>query len=311
MKDLITIHKEEGLETKELSGLYLIRNLDTNALKIGITNNLQSRFKDLIATFKHVGINPRLKVECFLECEIKVYTNLEKILHKNFKEYNIQNEWFDIDDINCVLEYTMSLDVNMLNNRLGSKYTKVRVIRKDGKFKIPIPKSIELKGNDLKIIPILCYLYTMTNRKGVSLFTIEDMARYMGYIPNRKRGKINDRIKEIIINLINMGIVCDIDKVQIEDCSGYDMMKCKLMLFEVEVFYLDINAVESICCNCGKEMTYVLGFYSSLLSKIDNPDGDILKYSEIMKDTQIKMSKDSMYKALRMLQELNLIELIN
>ena len=309
MKDLITIHKEEGLETKELSGLYLIRNLDTNALKIGITNNLQSRFKDLIATFKHVGISPRLKVECFLECEIKVYSRLERMLHKKFKKYNIQNEWFDIRNIDNILEYTMSLDESVFDNN-STTYKNIRILKQDSPMNILIPNDIDLKKDNIKIIPTLCYLYIMTNIRGISFFAINNIVRYLNYTPKRGAGKINDNIKKSLIKLIQMGLINGINETQIKECGSSEMMECRLCLPNTSAFNLDINTVEKILFTYGRKAFSVLTVYCSLLIKSSELNNDVLNLSDL-KDLKNKMAKNTRLYALKMLQELNLIELIN
>ena len=93
---------KEDLENLQLKGVYLIRNLNNTMLKIGIADNLKKRFKNLIGTFKHCGENPNLKIECFIEYEHNY--ELEQWLHKEFNNYNYQNEWFDIKDINTILD---------------------------------------------------------------------------------------------------------------------------------------------------------------------------------------------------------------
>lgn len=96
-----TIHYD-NLENIELRGLYLIRNLDNNMLKIGVSNNLKSRINEIRSGFKFCGIEPHLKIECFIETIH--YYKLENFLHKEFAENNHQNEWFNITNINTVLE---------------------------------------------------------------------------------------------------------------------------------------------------------------------------------------------------------------
>ena len=309
MKDLITIHKEEGLETKRLSGLYLIRNLNTNALKIGITNNLQGRFEGLIATFKHVGINPRLKVECFLECETDIYSKLERILHKKFEKHNIQNEWFDIENIDNILEYTMSLDESIFDNN-STTYKNIRILKQDNPMNIPISNNIDLKMDNIKIIPTLCYLYIMTNRKGISFFTINNIVRYLNRTPNRNTGMINDSIKESIIKLIQIGLIDNINETQIKECGVGKMMECRLCLPNTSAFNLDINTVEKIFFTYGRKAFGVLTIYCSLLIKSSELNTDVLNLSDL-KDLKNKMAKNTRLSALKMLQELNLIELIN
>jgi hypothetical protein len=92
----------DDLESLNLKGLYLIRNIDNNKIKIGICSNLSRRFSEIENSFKFCGIDPNIKIECFIECIINY--DLEQYLHKEFKEMNYQNEWFDIDNIGIILD---------------------------------------------------------------------------------------------------------------------------------------------------------------------------------------------------------------
>ena len=92
----------DGFENLEIKGVYLIRNEDNNKLKIGITNNLPRRLKEIRKSFQFCGTIPKLKIECYIE--YKHNLELEQFLHKEFKEINYQNEWFVIDDIDIILE---------------------------------------------------------------------------------------------------------------------------------------------------------------------------------------------------------------
>jgi hypothetical protein len=87
----------ENLDTSKLKGVYLIRNLENNLLKIGACSNLSSRFKQIKSTFRHCGNIPELKIECLIECNENF--ELEKYLHDVFKEFRVINEWFKINGI--------------------------------------------------------------------------------------------------------------------------------------------------------------------------------------------------------------------
>jgi hypothetical protein len=91
----------ENFEDIKTEGAYLIRNLDNNNLKIGITNDLERRLKEIKKSFQFCGIEPHLKVECFIEYKDNI--NLESYLHSTFKKYNSQNEWFSIYNINDII----------------------------------------------------------------------------------------------------------------------------------------------------------------------------------------------------------------
>lgn len=90
-----------NLEELQLKGVYLIRNLDNNLLKIGICKNLKDRFIGIKRTFKHIGLEPNLNIECFIECGYNA--ELENHLHKTFDSKRVKNEWFNIDNIESII----------------------------------------------------------------------------------------------------------------------------------------------------------------------------------------------------------------
>ena len=136
---------KENLENLELKGLYLIRNLDNNMLKIGVAENLKNRFKGLTSTFKHCGFSPKLNIECFIECEDNY--GLENYLHSEFKELNYKNEWFNIHDFNTVIDRICNynfknISKNTIEDNKNNNYndsnkiikSKCNKISKDGIF---------------------------------------------------------------------------------------------------------------------------------------------------------------------------------
>ena len=152
-KEYIVHNTNEDLESLKLQGVYLIRNLDNNMLKIGVASNLSRRFKQLISTFKHVGQKPNLKIECFIECE-DTYS-LESYLHKKFKEHKYQNEWFDIQDINDILKILDMYDgkeVNEMEEQLNNIYEKglVFLTAKDREPLIEIIGLIDKHNSKIK-----------------------------------------------------------------------------------------------------------------------------------------------------------------
>lgn len=98
----IKIHKGKNLQENEFCGVYLIRNLDNNLLKIGRCNNLARRFKEITSSFRFCGTSPNLNIECFLEYPYE--KDLELYLHEQFDDFREQNEWFKIDNINIILD---------------------------------------------------------------------------------------------------------------------------------------------------------------------------------------------------------------
>jgi hypothetical protein len=126
-------------ELLNMNGVYLLRNLDNNKLKIGITNNLMRRLNEIEKSFQFCGIIPKLNIECFIE-----YNNneiLEQYLHKELQEFNYQNEWFSKDNINIVLDRIILFE-NIENKR--KPYIKNQKYRNIYKHMI---KEAESKNN--------------------------------------------------------------------------------------------------------------------------------------------------------------------
>jgi hypothetical protein len=96
------LHYDNFDTINRIEGVYLLRNLDNNKLKIGSSINLNDRIKVIESNFRFCGIEPHLKIECFIE--FKHNLELEKFLHKYLKQYNYMNEWFSIDNIDIVLK---------------------------------------------------------------------------------------------------------------------------------------------------------------------------------------------------------------
>lgn len=94
------IREEDDLKNKELQGIYFIRNIDNGYLKIGKTNNFKRRLREIERSFKFCGHMPKLKVEGFIEYNKE--DELELYLHSKFSDFKVQNEWFNINDLDCI-----------------------------------------------------------------------------------------------------------------------------------------------------------------------------------------------------------------
>lgn len=85
------------------SGVYFILNKSNNLIKIGCTNNIQKRFKQIQGQFRHLGLDNDIELVNYIET--KDYKKLEKKLHEKYKDRRINHEWFDISiDEVCVNE---------------------------------------------------------------------------------------------------------------------------------------------------------------------------------------------------------------
>lgn len=114
---------DKDLDIINLKGLYLIRNLDNNQIKIGIAKKLQRRFKEICSSFRFCGIKPNLQIEYFVECEYNL--ELEQHLHKVFEKYNSQNEWFDIDNIEIIIDEIKKFKPKTINKKENKNNIKI------------------------------------------------------------------------------------------------------------------------------------------------------------------------------------------
>ena len=164
-------------------GLYLIKNLDNNMIKIGITSDIKKRFKQLIASFKHCGINPNLRIEYFIEYNHN--KELEKWLHDKLKQYNCQNEWFDIPDYNLIFdkikEFNYEDEVRLKFKEKGYTYYK------------SIPYNYYFRTKETELYNVEDELYNKLCNIGQCMSELYDVEEYI----NGNVEKIND------INIMN------------------------------------------------------------------------------------------------------------
>ena len=134
----INVLKENFLMSTS-KGVYLIRNKQNGLLKIGRTNNIERRYGEIIKSFEFCGISAsNIILEKFIECSEEV--RLERELHKELENYNVQNEWFDIKDYDIVEEALMSIIEKDFMDKMTSK------IEKDFMDKMT-SNSLEIEGN--------------------------------------------------------------------------------------------------------------------------------------------------------------------
>lgn len=81
-----------------------------------------------------------------------------------------------------------------------------------------------------KVVLVLEYLYTNTNRQGVSLFTLEHMIESCGYTPQTGVGRTNEAFKKILDELTHIEIItADIDMLTIKP---KEYAQCIVNMFE-------------------------------------------------------------------------------
>ncbi|MBS5307766.1 GIY-YIG nuclease family protein [Clostridium sp.] len=122
---------EERLKFKpsENSGVYFIKDLNNNTIKIGSSINTQQRFKEIKNTYSFLNLESNVS---FLGCvEVDEYYKLESDLHKAFSNKRLKGEWFNLKFEDIVKE----LERIDLNEYIVSKK------KKDIKDKITYLKS--------------------------------------------------------------------------------------------------------------------------------------------------------------------------
>lgn len=78
------------------SCIYFIRNNYNGRIKIGSTQNIIRRFKELNKIFESIGLDANLEIiALYLTFDI-FRLNLEKTFQKDFQEFQYKNEWYDI-----------------------------------------------------------------------------------------------------------------------------------------------------------------------------------------------------------------------
>lgn len=154
----------KNFDRLKMKGVYLIRNLDNKTLKIGITDNLPRRYKEIIKTFNFCGSAPKLQIECYIEYIHN--EELEKFLHKELQEFNYQNEWFSIDNIDIVLQKLSLFEYEKVIIKDNKYKPKVRKIHKKVykrytyyKFKGDKDIFIRYKGNAYDAVDYLNSIY--------------------------------------------------------------------------------------------------------------------------------------------------------
>lgn len=85
------------IDEEETGGIvYFIKNITTNNIKIGRTNDdIEIRLSNL-----QTGNDCELKVIKTIDCNKKESSSveLEKVLHQQFAEYHVRGEWYSIDE---------------------------------------------------------------------------------------------------------------------------------------------------------------------------------------------------------------------
>jgi hypothetical protein len=87
--------------------------------------------------------------------------------------------------------------------------------------------------NNDKLLLVCDYLYTNTNRQGISIFTILDIINTYNLIPKSGKDKTNEQFKNIIIEMVKRKYIIILSKdIDINNIKLNDLIKCKFNLLE-------------------------------------------------------------------------------
>lgn len=86
---------------------------------------------------------------------------------------------------------------------------------------------------DFKVVEILSYLYTNTNRKNITMFTLENMIIRCGYKLNNHKGKVNDQFKAILNKLKELDII--VSELDFLTIKPTEFIECEINLFETDI----------------------------------------------------------------------------
>lgn len=114
-----------------------------------------------------------------------------------------------------------------MNNNYYSKLPNILFIpEKEYETNEVTRRSIYSDLKDDKLILVFDYLYTNTNREGITIFSINDIVTTYGYKIDNHKGKINSKIKETIFKLAVLNyIIIDFD---IFNIKSNELLKCKI-----------------------------------------------------------------------------------
>lgn len=118
-----------------------------------------------------------------------------------------------------------------------------------------IDKSIlEQVEYDYKVLYVLDYLYTNTNRKDITMFTLEDMIIECGFKVDNHKGKINDKFRDILVTLQESKII--ITDTDLNKIKAKEFIKCKIDIFKKDDNDKDINFIQLFDSEKDKILNY-------------------------------------------------------
>lgn len=216
----INVLKENFLMSTS-KGVYLIRNKQNGLLKIGRTNNIERRYGEIIKNFEFCGMSAsNIILEKFIECSEEV--RLERELHKELENYNVQNEWFDIKDYDIVEEALISIIERDFMGKMTSNDLEIEGNSKnDLCFVVNTISNTNLSSNAK-----LLYIWLANNTKDA--FSVVVSGKQLQTILSCSRNTVLRTLKELEDNKY----VYKVSRFDKDTCRQLNNMYCVIPITE-------------------------------------------------------------------------------
>lgn len=216
----INVLKENFLMSTS-KGVYLIRNKQNGLLKIGRTNNIERRYGEIIKNFEFCGMSAsNIILEKFIECSEEV--RLERELHKELENYNVQNEWFDIKDYDIVEEALISIIERDFMGKMTSNGLEIEGNSKnDLCFVVNTISNTNLSSNAK-----LLYIWLANNTKDA--FSVVVSGKQLQTILSCSRNTVSRTLKELEDNKY----IYKVSRFDKDTCRQLNNMYCVIPITE-------------------------------------------------------------------------------
>ena len=216
----INVLKENFLMSTS-KGVYLIRNKQNGLLKIGRTNNIERRYGEIIKNFEFCGMSAsNIILEKFIECSEEV--RLERELHKELENYNVQNEWFDIKDYDIVEEALISIIERDFMGKITSNGLEIEGNSKnDLCFVVNTISNTNLSSNAK-----LLYIWLANNTKDA--FSVVVSGKQLQTILSCSRNTVSRTLKELEDNKY----IYKVSRFDKDTCRQLNNMYCVIPITE-------------------------------------------------------------------------------
>lgn len=230
--------RDKEIINKNIAGVYFIKNNDNGYIKIGKTENISKRYKQINLSFKHCGIDPNLSLVGFIETSY--HRELEYFIHNELKMFKVQNEWYSIKNLSNVERVIINFkEPNKSNSKILNRINNKRNYLEEFCISNEMLKNKSFSYKLLLSVIYNCDYSTEKNQwfnyrvslakikrwSGFSVGTIKDKLNYNVYIFE----KDNSDNQNLYINKpINNCII--INRESIEKLMKLDEMTIRLYL---------------------------------------------------------------------------------